>query len=139
MGVFLDSPWTGQNFSPPTPVDIATIEAAIVAQLESYLGAALGTQMIEVTHFPDKPEAYEMRHRIGVAMVIYMGATTGRSWISATWRRSGPWSSRWESGSAIWGGPLADRRAAPRRAPIRSSRRCGPRSWAFSRTPAAPR
>ncbi|GEM_PF-506774 len=77
MGVFLDSPWTGQNFSPPTPVDIATIEAAIVAQLESYLGAALGTQMIEVTHFPDKPEAYEMRHRIGVAMVIYMGGDYG--------------------------------------------------------------
>jgi Gp37 protein len=29
--------------------------------------------MIDVTHYPDKPEAYEMRHRIGVAMVIYMG------------------------------------------------------------------
>jgi Gp37 protein len=74
----LDSPWTGQNFAPPTPLDIATIEAAIVAQLQAYLAAALGTQMIEVTHFPDRPEAYEMRHRIGVAMVIYMGGDYSR-------------------------------------------------------------
>ena len=77
MVAFLDSPWTGQTFSPATPLDIAAIEAAIVAQLQTYLGAALGSQMIEVTHFPDKPEAYEMRHRIGVAMVIYMGGDYG--------------------------------------------------------------
>lgn len=74
MAIFLDSPWTGQTFSPATPIDIATIEAAIVTQLQNYLAAALGTQMIEVTHFPDKPERYELRHRIGVAMVIYMGS-----------------------------------------------------------------
>jgi len=77
MVAFLDSPWTGQTFNPATPLDIATIEAAIVQQLQTYLGAALGPQMIEVTHFPDKPEAYEMRHRIGVAMVIYMGGDYG--------------------------------------------------------------
>lgn len=74
MGVFLDSPWTGQTFSPPSGLDITTIEAAIVTQLQTYLSAALGTQTIEVTHFPDKPERYEMRHRIGVAMVIYRGS-----------------------------------------------------------------
>lgn len=73
MGVFLDSPYTGLTFSPATPIDIATIEAAIVTQLQTYLAAALGPQMIEVVHFPDKPESYELRHRIGVAMVIYMG------------------------------------------------------------------
>ena len=78
MASVLDSPWAGQNFSPPTPLDIATIEGAIVAQLQAYLSSALGSQMIEVTHFPDKPEAYEMRHRIGVAMVIYMGSDYGR-------------------------------------------------------------
>jgi hypothetical protein len=77
VAAFLDSPWTGQTFSPATPLDIATIEAAIVTQLQTYLGAALGSQMIEVTHFPDKPEGYEMRHRIGVAMVIYMGSDYG--------------------------------------------------------------
>ena len=74
MAALLDSPWVGQTFTPTTPLDIATIEAAIVAQLKTYLAAALGPQMIEVTHFPDKPEAYEMRHRIGVAMVIFAGA-----------------------------------------------------------------
>jgi Gp37 protein len=73
----LDTPWMGQTFSPATPLDIATIEAAIVTQLQTYLAAALGTQMIEVTHFPDRPEAYEMRHRIGVAMVIYVGGDYG--------------------------------------------------------------
>jgi Gp37 protein len=78
MAVAFDSPYLGQNFNPATPLDIATLEAAIVAQLQRYLGAALGPQMIEVTHFPDRPEAYEMRHRIGVAMVIYMGGDYGR-------------------------------------------------------------
>ena len=68
----LDSPWGGQTFSPATPLDIATIEAAIVAQLQAAIG-----NLLEVTHFPDKPEAYEMRHRIGVAMVIYMGGDYG--------------------------------------------------------------
>jgi len=68
----LDSPYTGQTFTPPTPLDIATIEAAIVAQLAAAIG-----NLVEVTHFPDKPEAYELRHRIGVAMVIYMGGDYG--------------------------------------------------------------
>ena len=77
MASMLDSPWVGQNFSPPTALDIATIEGAIVSQLQSYFTAALGPQMIEVIHFPDKPESYEMRHRIGVAMVIYMGSVFG--------------------------------------------------------------
>lgn len=76
-GLSLDLPWVGENFSPPTPIDIATLEAAIVVQLETYLGQALTEQVVEVTHFPDRPERYEMRHRIGVAMVIYMGSTFG--------------------------------------------------------------
>jgi hypothetical protein len=73
----LDSPWTGQTFSPATAIDIATIEAQIVAQLQTFLAAALGSQMIEVIHFPDKPEAYELRHQIGTATVIYNGASYG--------------------------------------------------------------
>lgn len=77
MAAVLDSPWVGQNFSPPAPLDIASIESAIVAQLQTFLAAALGSQMIEVTHFPDRPEAYELRHRIGTAMVIYNGASYG--------------------------------------------------------------
>ena len=72
MGVFLDTSWPGQNFSPPQPLDIATLEAAIVAQLQAALG-----NVVEVTHFPDRPEAYEPRHRIGVVMVIYSGSDYG--------------------------------------------------------------
>jgi len=69
---YLDGPWTGETFSPPTPLDIATIEAAIVTQLQAAIG-----NVVEVIHYPDRPEAYEMRHRIGVAMVIYMGSDYG--------------------------------------------------------------
>jgi hypothetical protein len=72
MGVVvLDNPWVGQTFTPPTPLDIGTIEAAIVNQLSSRINA------IEVVHFPDKPEAYRMTHRIGAALVRYEGADYG--------------------------------------------------------------
>jgi hypothetical protein len=74
----MPAPWGGQTFSAAEPLDIASIEAAIVAQLQSYLSNVLGNQVIEVVHFPDRPEAYEMRHRIGVAMVIYMGSDYGK-------------------------------------------------------------
>jgi hypothetical protein len=66
--------WTGASYNPASPLDITTLESAIVTQLQSYLASVLGPQMVEVTHFPDKPKAYEMRHRIGTAMVIYMGS-----------------------------------------------------------------
>ena len=33
MGVMLDAPWNGVVFAPPTPLDIATIEDAIVTIL----------------------------------------------------------------------------------------------------------
>jgi Gp37 protein len=69
----LDSPWGGETFSPATALDIASIEAAIVAQLAAAIG-----NIVEVTHFPDRPEAYEMRHRIGVVMVIYNGSEYGK-------------------------------------------------------------
>ncbi|MBV8359370.1 MAG: hypothetical protein JO189_15755 [Deltaproteobacteria bacterium] len=65
----LDFPWAGQTFSPAMPLDIATLEGAIVTQLQAALG-----NVVEVTHFPDRPEAYEMRSRIGVVMVIYSGS-----------------------------------------------------------------
>jgi Gp37 protein len=71
MGVTLDSAWAGQIFAPPTPLDIATIEAAIAAQLGAQLTA------IEVVQFPDKPSAYRLTHRIGAALVAWRGATYG--------------------------------------------------------------
>jgi hypothetical protein len=71
MGVMLDSPWTGQSFAPPTPLDIATIESAIAAQLSMQLSA------IEVVQFPDRPLSYRLTHRIGAALVTWRGATYG--------------------------------------------------------------
>src|SRR5277367_3918962 len=71
MAVVLDIPWGGQSFSPPSRVDIATIEAAIVDQLQAQISA------IEIVHYPDRPEAYRMAHRVGAALVSYTGSTYG--------------------------------------------------------------
>ena len=73
MGVTLDSPWAGEVFTPPTPLDIATLESAIAAQLRSQVTA------IEVVQFPDKPAAYRLTHRIGAALVAWRGSTFGAS------------------------------------------------------------
>lgn len=64
-------PFSGETFSPPTPVDIGTIETAIVARLRSQIG------LIEIVHYPDRPESWRMTHRVGSALVIYRGATYG--------------------------------------------------------------
>ncbi|HTW89183.1 MAG TPA: Gp37 family protein [Candidatus Binataceae bacterium] len=71
MPTSLDTLWTGGTFSPPVPLDIATIENAIVAQLLSQIN------QIEVVHFPDRPEAYRLTHQVGAALVSYRGATYG--------------------------------------------------------------
>ena len=64
-------PFSGETFSPPTPVDIGTIETAIVARLRSQISS------IEIVHYPDRPESWRMAHRVGSALVIYRGATYG--------------------------------------------------------------
>jgi hypothetical protein len=71
MGAVLDAPWSGASFAPPTAIDIATVEAAIVAQLQSALSG------IEIAHYPDRPESYRMTHRVGAALVMYKGAQYG--------------------------------------------------------------
>lgn len=71
MGVTLDTPWAGQTFAPPTPLDIATIESAIAAQMRAKITD------VEVVQFPDKPSAYRLTHRIGAALVAWRGATYG--------------------------------------------------------------
>lgn len=72
MGAVFDAPWAGQAFAPPTPLDIAAIETAIVNQLRGHI------ETIEIAHYPDKPETYRMTHRIGAALVRYDGADYGR-------------------------------------------------------------
>ena len=67
----LDGAWAGQSFAPPTPLDIATIESAIAAQLRAQISA------IEIVQFPDKGTAYRLTHRIGAALVAWRGATYG--------------------------------------------------------------
>jgi hypothetical protein len=71
MDVMLDGPRAGQAFAPPTPLDIATIEAAIIAQLKSQVSS------IEVSHYPDHPESWRLAHRIGAALVQYKGSEYG--------------------------------------------------------------
>jgi len=72
MGVVLDAPWIGQQFSPPTPIDIATIETAIVTRLQAMVNS------IEIVHFPDNPKNYRLTHRIGAALVVYRGSDYGQ-------------------------------------------------------------
>ena len=71
MGAMLDAPWNGVTFAPPTAIDIATIEDAIVTQLRSQIGS------IEIAHYPDRPETWRMTHRVGAALVMYKGAQYG--------------------------------------------------------------
>ncbi len=72
MGIVLDTSWIGQAFSPPTPVDVASIQTAIVARLSAIVTS------IEVVHFPDYPKNYRLTHRIGAALVVYRGSEYGR-------------------------------------------------------------
>jgi hypothetical protein len=71
MGVMLDGPWNGVVFAPPTAIDIATIEDAIVTQLRAQISS------IEIAHYPDLPETWRLTHRVGAALVMYKGAEYG--------------------------------------------------------------
>ena len=71
MGAMLDAPWNGLTFTPPTAIDIATIEDAIVTQLTSQIAS------IEIAHYPDRPETWRLTHRVGAALVMYKGAQYG--------------------------------------------------------------
>jgi hypothetical protein len=69
MAAILDTPWAGTNYSPATPLDIATLEATLVTQLANALG-----NLVEVAHYPDNPDTYRLTHRVGAALVQYVGA-----------------------------------------------------------------
>ena len=71
MGAMLDVPWNGVVFTPPTAIDIATIEDAIVNRLSSQINS------IEIAHYPDRPETWRLTHRVGAALVRYDGARYG--------------------------------------------------------------
>jgi len=71
MGAMLDAPWNGVVFTPPTAIDIATIEDAIVNPLRSQINS------IEIAHYPDRPETWRLTHRVGAALVMYKGAQYG--------------------------------------------------------------
>jgi hypothetical protein len=69
--IILDQPWDGAAFTPPTPTDIAAVEASIVARLRAQIAS------VEVAHFPDRPEAYRLTSRVGAALVRYEGGEYG--------------------------------------------------------------
>jgi Gp37 protein len=77
MGALLDAPWSGASFAPPTAIDIATVEAAIVTRLQATVSG------IEIARYPDSPESYRMTHRVGAALVMYKGAQYGAQLDSA--------------------------------------------------------
>ena len=72
MGVVLDTPWIGQQFSPPTPIDINTIDAAIVARIVALV------PLIDVVDFPDNPKNYRLTNAVGAALVAYRGSEYGK-------------------------------------------------------------
>src|SRR5712692_8529814 len=79
MGVTLDKPWQGETFSPPTLIDIAAIENVLLARLK--VAASLTDSplsQVELAHFPDRPEAYRMTHRVGALLVRYAGPRYGK-------------------------------------------------------------
>jgi len=67
----LDTAWAGVTFTPPTPLDLGTLETAIVNQLGSQINS------IEIAHYPDRPESYRLTHRVGAALVRFDGAAYG--------------------------------------------------------------
>jgi hypothetical protein len=69
----LPYPPTGTTYVPEIPNSIAAFEAKIVERLKSQIN------MIEIAHYPDKPETYVMKHRVGTALVIYRGSTFGKT------------------------------------------------------------
>ncbi len=71
MGAMLDAPWNGMVFTPPTAIDIAKIEDAILGRLSSQIDS------IEIAHYPDRPETWRLTHRVGAALVMYKGAQYG--------------------------------------------------------------
>lgn len=72
MAPTIDAPWAGRSFSPPTPLDIETVENAIAARLRSAVTS------IEVACFPGEPGEYRMTHRVGAALVVYRGSAYGQ-------------------------------------------------------------
>jgi len=72
MGAMTDTPWAGQTFAPPTPLDIATVEAAIVARLKDSVG-----DQVAIEHFPDDPKRYRMTHRVGAILARFEGEQFG--------------------------------------------------------------
>ena len=71
MDAIPDAPWNGMVFTPPTAIDIATIEDAILNRLSSQIDS------IEIAHYPDRPETWRLTHRVGAALVMYKGAQYG--------------------------------------------------------------
>ncbi len=83
MATVLPFPRAGIQYSPPIPLDIATVENAILAQLANAFGGSIvagkgsGT-LVAIEHFPQRAsEEYRLTHRIGAVLVRYDGSEYG--------------------------------------------------------------
>jgi hypothetical protein len=78
----LPFPRAGIQYSPPIPLDIATVENAILTKLATAFGGTIvngkgaGT-LIAIEHFPEHGESYRLTHRIGAVLVRYHGSEYG--------------------------------------------------------------
>jgi hypothetical protein len=83
MATVLPFPREGKQYSPPIPLDIATVEQAIIARLASAFGGSIvngkvvGAQ-VDIDHYPERAsESYELKHRVGAVLVRYHGSDYG--------------------------------------------------------------
>ncbi len=83
MAVMLPFPRTGRQFTPPLPLDLATVESVILARLAEEFGGTIvdgkgaGTS-VAVEHFPGRAsQEYELKHRVGAVLVRFKGEEYG--------------------------------------------------------------
>jgi Gp37 protein len=80
MAAVLPFPRAGIQYSPPIPLDIATVEQAILAQLATAFGGAIvggkiTGALVDIDHYPERAaESYRLTHRIGAVLVRFDGS-----------------------------------------------------------------
>lgn len=67
----LDEPWDGTIFDQPIPLDVETVERALLTYLRLYAASVGGPlKSVAIDHFPDNPEVYRLTHQVGAVLVI---------------------------------------------------------------------
>ena len=81
--VVLPFPRQGVQYSPPIPLDIATVENAILARLANAFGGSIVNgkvtgAAVDIDHYPERAsESYRLTHRVGAVLVRFNGSEYG--------------------------------------------------------------